>query len=56
MEGTDSCVLKENGDPIIFLSNHVDKYLLNTVKKGSSIHYKKISVKEYEWTFMAKSI
>lgn len=51
IQGTNSCILNENGDPIIFLSNHVDRYLEQAEVRNRGTIYWKVSVEEYERTF-----
>ena len=51
LQGTDNCVSKENGDPMIFLSNHVDRYLEDIENKRRGETYWKVSIEEYERTF-----
>jgi len=51
LQGTDSCVSNESGEPIIFLSNHVDRYLEEIENTKPGAKYWKVSVEEYERTF-----
>ena len=51
IEGTDSCVLKENRDPIIFRPPYADSFLRDVASKDSNNEYVKITVEEYERTF-----
>lgn len=51
IEGTDSCVLKANGEPIIFRPPYADYFLRDKCSKDAEEQYEKISVEEYERTF-----